>query len=166
MSGAKTRSADLFFRHFWAASAEPEPLSPDGCWRWPPRSGDHLLCVRRLPASVSACGLLAAASRQRGLYHPGAAPLPIQVFTRFPLPVNAHASGGGSAGRGMSRAIAHSKATDARATATTPCWGGLPRAMRCRGRWHRRTCAVHLRSWRGWGWWSRRRGRWRPTFAG
>jgi hypothetical protein len=52
------------------------------CYSW---IGSHLPCVRRVPASVSARGVLAAASRHRGLHHTGAAPLPMDGSRRFPL---------------------------------------------------------------------------------
>jgi hypothetical protein len=49
----------------------------------------------------------------------GAAPLPINVFTLFSLSGKEEAAYGVEAGRGISRAIAHIKATHARAIATT-----------------------------------------------
>ena len=63
-------------------------------------------------------------------------------------------------------AMAHINALRSRAMATPTRWGCLPRAIRCRERVHRRTCAFQLISWRGLGRWSRRHWRCRRTFAG
>jgi hypothetical protein len=53
------------------------------------------------------------------LYHTGAAPLPINVSNLVSLSVKERAPCGVYAGRAISRAMAHIKATNSRAIATT-----------------------------------------------
>jgi hypothetical protein len=69
-------------------------------------------------------------------------------------------------GTGTCWAMAHITATSARAIAPTPCGGVFPRALSCRYRVHRRTCAFPCVSWIGLGSASRRSCRCRRTWAG
>ena len=93
------------FSAFWLSSsscspsAEAEPGRHDGGSCCSPWLGYHLPCVRRVPASVSARGCLAASERQRGLHHTGAAPLPMEKCTRF-LPLQDKRGSGSQASGG------------------------------------------------------------------
>ena len=64
------------------------------------------------------------------------------------------------------RAIAQAKAAISRAMATTTWLACLPRAVNCRDRRHRRTCASQPMAWTSAGSLSSRSYRCRLTFAG
>jgi hypothetical protein len=68
--------------------------------------------------------------------------------------------------RGTCGAMAHRHPMRARAIATTTWLACFPGAITRRSRGHRRTWAVHLRSWMAWGCGARRRGTGRLTCAG
>ena len=67
---------------------------------------------------------------------------------------------------GTRRANAQAKAAISRAIATTTWLTCLPRAVSCRYRRHRRTCAFQLIAWTSAGTFSNRSCRCRLTFAG
>ena len=124
------------------------PVITTGDQAGSPWVGSHLPCVRRAPASLSARGLLAAASRRRGVA-PHRGGLSSDRRSGTPIRSGCTVSGrGGSRVLCPARAMAQMQAARARALATTSGLAGCPRAVRSRQRVPRRPWACP----RGSGW--------------